>query len=178
MPSSNQSKKAVIVDEISSLVKDSKGFVLTDYRGMSVAQSQDFKKRLKESGATLMVTKNTLLKRALDSAHISVDEVIQKAFEGPTATLFVKNDEIAPLKIWSAFFKTAQLPQLKLGYFWGRFLNASELIEMSKLPTKEVLYGKVVSGLSSPLYRLVRTLSNPYQKFVYTLGQVRDQKSN
>lgn len=174
--SEKKQKKIQLVEELSERFQKAKGFVLTDYRGLSVAMSNELKNKLKETGTTFTVTKNTLLKRALDKASLNLPEDAQKSLEGPTATMFVNDDEVTPLKVWAAFVKTHQIPVVKLGYFWGKFLNADEVTRLSKLPPKEVLYAQLVRGLNTPLQRLHRTLSYNLQTFVYALNQIKEKK--
>lgn len=174
--SEKKQKKMQLVDELSEKLQKAKGFVLTDYKGLSVAMGNELKGKLKEAGATFTVTKNTLLKRALDKANVNLPEDLKKSLEGPTATMLVNDDEVAPLKAWAAFVKTHQIPVVKIGFFWGKFLNADEVTRLSKLPAKEVIYAQLVRGFNAPLQRLHRALSYNMQTLVYTLNQIKDKK--
>ncbi|HET7713235.1 MAG TPA: 50S ribosomal protein L10 [Patescibacteria group bacterium] len=169
MPSKTKIAK---VADLSDKLNRAKSVVLTDYRGLSVAQISDLRKKVEAVGASYEVTKNTLLSRSLGSK-----EIPSEALEGPTATLFSFTDEIAPLKALQDFIKTNNLPTVKVGFLGSDLLDATRISELAKLPGREVLLGKLVGSLKGSQYGLVSVLSGNVRKLVYALDAVAKSKS-
>lgn len=169
MPS--QTKIAKVAD-LSDKLTRAKSVVLTDYRGLSVAQLNDLRKKVEAAGAEYEVTKNTLLSRSLGEKEIPAE-----ALEGPTATLFSYQDEIAPLKALQDFIKANNLPSVKVGYLGQSLLTAIQVGELARLPSRGELLGKLAKTLKSNEYRLVGVLSGNIRKLVYGLNAVAKVKS-
>lgn len=165
-------KKIEKVADLSDKLNRSKSVVLTDYRGLTVSQLDDLRKKVEAAGAEFEVTKNTLLSRSLGEK-----EVPAEALEGPTATLFAYQDEVAPLKALSDFIKANSLPVIKVGFLGKELLDAVRVSELAKLPSREVLLGKLVGSLKGSQYGLVNALSGNMRKLVYALGSVAKSKS-
>lgn len=160
------------VADLSDKLAKAKSVVLTDYRGLSVAQLDDLRKKVEVAGASYEVTKNTLLSRSLGSK-----EVPAEALEGPTATLFAYQDEIAPLKALQDFIKANNLPTVKVGYLGQSLLTSLQVSELARLPSRAELLGKLARSLKSNEYRLVGVLSGNIRKLVYVLSGVAKTKS-
>ncbi len=148
--------------------------VLTDQSGLTVALSSELKKKLKAVDAESIVAKNTLLKIA---AQKSGYEIPTEALEGPTAALFGYGDEISPLKELTTFAKANEKPVIKVGFLDKDLLTAEKITALAKLPSKEVLRGKVVGGLYSPLYGLVGVLNANLRNLVYVLNSIQESKA-
>ena len=102
--------KKPIVDEIKGYVTDAKAAVLVDYRGLTVEQDTQLRKKLREAGVVYKVFKNTYLKRAFEgTAYAELD----KHLEGPTAVAFGMEDATAPARVLAEFAKTADKLELK-----------------------------------------------------------------
>lgn len=159
------------VKELSDRLDRAKAVVLTDYRGLTVSQLDELRKKVEAAGAEFEVTKNTLLSRSLGEKQVP-----DEALEGPTATLFAYEDEVAPLKALQDFIKTYNLPNVKVGFLGKDLLNASQVSELAKLPSREVLLGKLVGSLKGSQYGLVSVLSGNIRKLVYALDAVSKSK--
>lgn len=160
------------VTDLSGKLTKAKSVVLTDYRGLSVAQLDDLRKKVEAAGASYEVTKNTLLARSLGGKEIPAE-----ALEGPTATLFAYQDEIAPLKALQDFIKANSLPTVKVGYLGQSLLTSLQVGELARLPSRAELLGKLARSLKSNEYRLVGVLSGNIRKLVYVLSGVSKTKS-
>lgn len=163
-------KKIKIVEELKEKSGRARSLVLTDYRGLTHRQMEEIKKALKEVGADFMVTKNTLLKLALTNSQLlnSISNL-----EGPTATLFSYQDEIAPLSTLAKFIKNFGLPQIKMGILGEKVLSNEEILRLAFLPPREVLLTNLVRCLKSPLQRTTYALSFNIQKLDLILKGVR-----
>lgn len=171
--SKNQEKKSILVAEMSKKVKKAKAMVMTNYQGMTHRQLEGLKRALKSSDAELVVTKNTLLKRAL--AEVVGDTSILN-MDLPTATLFAYADQIAPLKDLAKSIKNLKLPLIKFGIFDGKIITEADVIKLSTLPSKDVLFAQLVVNLKGPLYGLHKALNWNLQKLVLALKAVENSK--
>lgn len=148
--------------------------VLTDQSGLPVSLSSELKKKLRSVDAESLVTKNTLLKLASQKTGYSIPD---EALEGPTAALFAYGEPISPIKELTAFAKTNEKPKIKLGFLGKDLLTAEKIGQLAKLPSKEILRGKVVGGLYSPLYGIVGVLNANLRNLVYTLNAIKDSQA-
>lgn len=169
----NREKKQHIVSEISAKVQKAKGFVFTDYQGLTHHQLETIKKAMKTMEAEYVATKNTLLKIALKEKNIE----LETDFQGPTATLFMYEDVITPIKELTKSIKLLNLPIVKLGLIDGKTLDAGEVDRLSKLPPLQVLQAQLLGQLLSPISGIHRALNWNLQKFVMTLDAIKNTKS-
>ena len=170
-------KKIEVVEELIEKLKKAKSLVLADYHGLTHKQLEDLRKSLEEAEADFIVVKNTLLKKAVEKADLSADLDKEEIFQGPNALLLAYQDELIPLKKVAQYIKQFQLPELKFGLFSKKLLTKGELIALSSLPSKEVLLGKLVGGLESPLIRFNMALKWNLQKLVLALKAVENAKT-
>ena len=168
-------KKIDLVNELKTKLEKAKSLVFSDYRGLTVAQIQDLKRKVKKEKGEYVVTKNTLIIKALEQLKMTVPDI--KDLKGPSATLFSYEDEVTPFKALVTFAKTAGLPVLKLGILENAILNKEQITSLAKLPSRIVLYAQVVGALSSPTYGLVNVLQGNIRKLVYTLDAVKSKKT-
>lgn len=177
--STNRQKKEKIVQELTDKIQKAKSLIFTNYQGLTHKQLEGLKKALKQANSELVVTKNTLLKIALNGSELGVQSLEDTSFlENPTATLFVYNDVIAPLKQIAKTLKLLGLPTIKFGIIDNQALTGDQLLELSILPSKEVLLAQVISELKSPIFGLHRALSWNLQRLVMTFEQIKNQKEN
>jgi large subunit ribosomal protein L10 len=156
---------------LSDLVGRSKGAILTDYRGLTVAEITDLRRRLRETNAEYHVVKNTLFKRAVQDG-----EGLNPHLEGPTAIAFALTDPVAPTKVLLDFIREKRKVTLKAGWIDGRIYDEPQLTALSKLPPREVLIAQVVGGIQAPITGLVGTLQAIISDFVYTVQAIADKK--
>ncbi|MBI2421164.1 MAG: 50S ribosomal protein L10 [Candidatus Levybacteria bacterium] len=172
-------RKEEIVEEILANLNEASGIVLTDYKGLTHRQLEGLKKELKSVNSSFTITKNTLLKLALENSKFkSQNSKLDESLENPTATLFIKGDSIEALKKLAKVIKELGLPKVKIGIVDGQALDAAGIIQLSQLPTREVLLGQFLGMLNSPISGLVIVLNANITKFVMTLKAVEKTKSN
>lgn len=165
-------KRINITDKLQAKLARAKTVVVTDYRGLNMTQLHELRGELVKQDAEYTVAKNRLVMRAAKEAGINITEDIK----GPTAVLFAYGDEISPIKSLAAFIKTNKLPEVKMGFLNGEPLSADRVSQLAKLPSREELIGKVVGGISSPLYGVVGVLQANLRNFVYTLNAIKESK--
>lgn len=171
----NRQKKEKIVAELLEKVARAKGFVFTSYQGLTHKQLEGLKKAVKPFDADFVITKNTLIKKAMESrppARSSAGEELKNA----TATLFLYGDPVMPLKALAKSIKELNLPAIKFGILDGAEMTSEQLLKLSTLPSKEVLLIKLVYGLKSPISGFHRALNWNLQKFVMTLKAIEKTK--
>jgi large subunit ribosomal protein L10 len=172
--SANRQKKVAVVTDLTEKVTKAKAVVLTNYTGLTHKQLEEFKRTIKKSDAEFAVTKNRLLKRALDDAKLPAEE---EHFNLPTGALFLYGDVVSPLKALAKMIKDFEKPILKYGVLDGKVMTGAEVLKLSTLPSREVLLGQLAGMLKSPIQGLHRSLSWNLQKFVMTLSAIQKQKA-
>src|SRR5499433_3679536 len=151
-------EKASIVSELSETLKRSPFVLVTDYRGMKVADFGELRNRLAPAGAEVHVVKNNFLKRAMtDSGFPDAGETLA----GQTAVVTGENDVAPVAKIFKAFAAEFKIASLKIGFVDRAILSAAELEKLAELPAREVLQAELLGLLLSPATRLVRLFNEP-----------------
>ena len=173
MALSKESKKKIIKDIIEKL-RESKGIVLTDYKGMNVSQINSIREGLKEKNVQFRIVKNSLVERASEELNI---KGITKDLVGCTAITFSDEDAVTPARLLKEIFKKNKIElRVKSGLVEGNILGPEQIMQIASLPSKEVLIAQVVTGIKSPLYSLVFILQSPLRGLVYTLETIRKKK--
>ena len=151
-------EKAKVVSELSEALKRSPFVLVTDYRGMKVADFSELRSRLAPAGAEVHVVKNNFLKLAMaDSGFPEVGE----QFAGQTAVVTGKAD-VAPIaKIFKSFSSEFKLAALRVGFVDREALSTAELETLAELPARELLQAQLLGLLLSPATRLVRLFNEP-----------------
>jgi large subunit ribosomal protein L10 len=169
-----KAQKVTLVEELTKEIADAKSLVLVNYAGLNVKAQQELKKRLNAVGARMVVVKNTLLKRAVESAKIDSQTATDEILSGQTALVISGAIQILG-KFSKEFVSEAGLPvpKFKVGVVEGSFQDGTNLSKLSTLPSRDILLGQVLGGLMSTMYGLVGTLQSPMSQLVYTLQNVR-----
>jgi large subunit ribosomal protein L10 len=161
-----QQDKVYSVQNLVEKLKQAKAVVLADYHGLNVAQMAELREKVKQSGGEFEVVKNTLLNRAAKESQIEIESAV---LQGPTAVLWAYEDQIAPLKSLVDFIKINELPKIKFGLLDQIVTPIEKIKELANLPSKEVLWARLVSTLQSPLFRLDNDLSTNLKKLLFIL---------
>ena len=169
----NREQKAAVIDEVAGQITQSEAIFAVDYRGISVPQAADLRVRLGEADATFRVVKNSLTERAADRAGA---EALKAYLEGPTAMTFVRGDAAVAAKALSDFRRTTGgLLEFKGGWMNGDPLTAEQVDAISRLPSRDVLYGRLVGMVASPLTGLVTSLGGLIGGLARQLQAMADQ---
>ena len=164
-------EKEKAIEELAELIGRSKGAILTDYRGFTVAEITELRKRLREQNAEYHVVKNTLFKRALQNG-----EGLHPHLEGPTAIAFALEDPVGPAKAILDFIREKRKGEVKAGFIDGQVYTEPQVGELSKLPPRDVLVAMVIGSIQSPITGLIGTLDGIISNFVRTLQAVADKQ--
>jgi large subunit ribosomal protein L10 len=166
-------KKVEQVQRLTDKLRHAKVAVLTDYRGLTVAQLQDLRSRLRTADVEFRVVKNTLARRAAAEAG---NEALQSELKGPVAIAFGYDDLGTPPKLLADW---ARATRLKLdivgGLVEGRVFGPDQVRQLADLPSREVLLAQLLGTLQSPVAQLVATIQAPVQQLVGLLEARKNQ---
>lgn len=171
-----KAEKTFFVANLTEELKSAKSFVLVDFAGLAVKPQQELKKQLAQVGAKMIVVKNTLLKRAGETAKIDPGALQDTVLQGQTALIVSESDPIAFIQVLGKFAKEfvsatgEAVPRMKVGVVEGIFQDPEALAKLSTLPGRDALLGQLLGTLTSPAQNLVGTLQNPMQKLIYTVN--------
>ena len=173
------------VAKLAEKIAKSKAIAFVDYHGLNAKQIGDLREKVKDASGELVIIKNTLLSRALQSTHYPLPASPAKRGEpttnyqltGPTATIIAFKDEIAPIRVVWENAKVSGFPKLKLGLFGKKMLDAQSLNTLASLPNREILQAKVIGALASPIYGLVNVLGANIRNLVLVLDQAAKKRA-
>jgi large subunit ribosomal protein L10 len=171
----NREQKAATIEALAEEINTSEAVFAVDYRGISVPQAAELRTKLREADATFRVVKNSLTERAADQVGA---ETLKPMLTGPTALTFVRGDAALAAKAIADLARTTQLVPFKGGLMNGDVLDANQIRAISRLPSREVLYGQLVGVVASPISGLVRTLNALVGGLAVALGQVQEKKAS
>jgi large subunit ribosomal protein L10 len=160
-------EKIESVEELRGRLTGVKTVLLTEYRGLTVAQLSDLRKQLRSVSAEYKVIKNRLARLALSPDLAEVKGLLK----GPTGMIISKDDPVAVAKALHTFARTNQALVIKAGYIEGRVLQPDGLKALADLPSREALRAQIVGAIAGPLTQLVSLLQAPQRELVYVLSQ-------
>ena len=149
-------------EELAEKIKKAKVVLLTDYKGINVADVTDLRAKLRNVNTEYRVIKNNITRRALAEAGI---EGLEGQLVGPTAVIMSNEDYLEPSKAIYEFTKNNDYYKIKGGVIEGKVMTAEEIITLAKLPSKETLLSMLAGALLANI-----------SKFAVALDQVRIQK--
>ena len=166
-------KKAQTIDRLQEVFSKCSVGILTDYRGLSVPEITDLRRRLKASGIEYKVVKNTLARFAAGRA--GKDE-LASFFVGPVAIAFGYGNITEPARALADYIGTSKASlSIKGGFLGDSLLTVEDVMTLSVLPSREVLLAKVVGGMQIPVLALLGCLTTPIRGFIGML-QARIQQ--
>jgi large subunit ribosomal protein L10 len=166
--------KEASVAELTDQFRNSNAALLTEYRGLTVAQLKTLRKSISEH-ATYAVVKNTLTKIAANEAGISS---FDEELAGPSAIAFVHGDTVAVAKALRDFARANPLLVVKSGYFEGAPLSAEEVTKLADIEPREVLLAKAAGAFKATLFRAAYTINAPLSKAVRTVDALREKQES
>ena len=170
----NRDQKAQVIEEVAGALREAQAVFAVDYRGISVPQAAELRTTLRAADSTFTIVKNTLAERAADEVGA---EGLKELLQGPTAMTFVRGDAAAAAKALRDFRRSTQntLLEFKGGWMDGQALSPEDVDAIAQLPSKEVLVGRLVGMIASPLSGLVTALNNLPAGLARQLQQIADQ---
>lgn len=167
-------EKVARVDRVAEMFKDARSVILSDFTGLDVAKISMLRKLCRENDILFRVVKNTLAKRGIQGTEA---EGLAQYFEGPTALAVSRENENAAAKLLAEFAEEHEAPKFKAGFVDGNVIDATEVLALSKLPSKEELVSQLLAGIKGPANGLVGVLQGPLRNLLSVLNQIQEQKS-
>ena len=170
----NREQKAQVIEEVAGQITESEAVFAVDYRGISVPQAAELRTKLREADATFRVIKNTLSERAADQAGA---EGLKELLQGPTAMTFVRGDAAAAAKALRDFRRGTgnTLLEFKGGWMNNAPLSPEDVDAIAQLPSRDVLIGRLVGLIASPISGLATALNNLPAGLARQLQAIADQ---
>jgi large subunit ribosomal protein L10 len=162
----NRDEKREVVERLVTQIKESKALIVTDYRGLTVTQTAELRRTLREAGASFHIAKNTLARLAAEQAE---RPTLIEFLEGPTAIAFIEDDPAATAKRLSEVARTTRILAVKGGVMNGHTLSADQIRELGDLPPRPTLLSQVVGAIAGPAQSMVGVLNAPLRDIVAVL---------
>ncbi len=148
-------QKKVTVAALIEKLKAAQAGVLVDYRGLTVGEDTELRRKLREAGVEYTVVKNTLTRFAAKEVGL---EELDEMLNGPTSLAISDSDPVAPAKIISDFAKKNDKIEIKAGFLDGKVISLDEVKTLANTPSRDTLIAKIMGSLNAPISELVRTL--------------------
>ena len=161
-------EKIETVEDLRQRLDGVKTVMLTEYRGLTVAQLSELRKQLRTVRAEYKVVKNRLARLAGDEHGF---EALRPHLKGPTALVIAKDDPVAVAKTLTTFARTNQALAIKVGVVDGQLVTPDGIKALSDLPSKEALRAQIVGLIQGPLTQLVTILTAKQRELAYILDQ-------
>ena len=168
----DRQQKAAVIDEVAGQISGSEAVYAVDYRGISVPAAAELRTRLREADTSFRVVKNTLTERAADQAGAPG---LKDFLDGPTAIAFVRGDAAMAAKALTDFARTTGTLTFKGGLLNGQPLTVEQITDIARLPSRDVLIGRLVGLVASPLSGLATSLNGFVGGLARQLSQIAEQ---
>lgn len=169
----NRDGKARVVSELTEKFQSAAAVFLADYRGLKVSEITTIRQELSKVQARMQVVKNRLMKRALDADE---SKQLSEHLKGPIAVTFVEEDAVGAAKVLAKYADEFEPLEVRVGFMRKEVIGHEQIKALSKLPSKEELYAKLLGTLMAPASNLVRALQGTSTQIVRALAAIRDSK--
>jgi large subunit ribosomal protein L10 len=172
--SSSQAEKAKKVASVHEMLKAAKMTIVTEFRGLTVAQMTDLRREIREASGEYQIIKNTLVRRALkDTAYGALERLL----EGPNGWVFGYDDPITLSKALVKFTASNEKLMIKGGVFEGEFMDPAKVKVLAQMPSRPELQAQLLALMQAPATQLVRLIQEPGARVVRLLEALRKGKS-
>lgn len=162
------------IESIKEQLSKAQVAIVTEYKGLSVDEITDLRRKLQKEDGDYTVTKNTLAKIAVKGTEY---EILTDCFKGPIALAFGFKDQVSPAKAVSNFIKEVKKGEIIAAALDGKLLSAEEAKALANLPSKEEIYAKMLGCVNSPASGIANSVNGVITQLVRTLAAVRDTKT-
>lgn len=169
----NKSQKEALVEDLKEKFSRAVSVTLVEFPGLTVAEANELRFKLRDVQGELKVSKNTLFKIAIKGSD---SEPLLESFQGPNAAVFAYEDPVQVAKVLMDFAKDHEMLKVKNGILDGKLMDAEGIKALSKLPSREVLIAQMLSVLVATPTNLVQVLSGIPRKLLYALRAIEEQK--
>ena len=166
--------KEKVLDELKGLFKNSSASVASNYSGLSTSDITDLRKKMSEKGIRLIVTKNTLVKKALENLKLEID---QEILDQPLIFAFGE-DEVEVSKELHTFAKEHENLEILSGFVRQEKADKAMITTLALLPGRDELQAKLVGVVAGPLTGFVNVLQGNLRGLVSVLSQYQNKLNN
>ena len=170
----SRKEKESILSDLEEQLTGAKSIVFADYRGSTVKQVDNLRKKLRSENVSTKVAKVTLIRKALEKQGVDVSAM---DFKAPVAMLVSKEDEVGPARILVDFIKENKNVQVLLGVMDNKVITSAEVKALAALPSKQELLGQVVRTINAPVSGFVNVLAGNLRSLVYVMNAIKESKS-
>ncbi|RMD86830.1 MAG: 50S ribosomal protein L10 [Candidatus Dadabacteria bacterium] len=181
----NREQKQQEIEALKEKLTKAEAIIFVDYQGLAVSELDQFKKEMRNKGGYSKVVKNTLINLAArDAFKDNNEDDVEKLcslFHGPSMLVASDTEIVAPAKVVAGFAKEHETFSVKGGWIDGGFVDAGQIEELSKMPSREETLSKLLSLLNAPATKVVQLLQAPASQFVRLLSAYKtklEEKEN
>jgi large subunit ribosomal protein L10 len=167
-------EKAETVAVVHEKFKTAKMAIVTQYRGLSVAQMTRLRREIREASGEYQVIKNTLVRRALQDTGY---DTLNRLLDGPNGWVFAYNDPVMLSKALVKFADDNDKLAIKGGFFEGQFMEPAKVKVLAQMPSKPELQARLLALIQAPATQLARLVQEPGARMVRLLETLRKAKS-
>ncbi len=168
----DRANKQKTVESLSEKLGSLAAVFAIDYRGIKVSEATEFRRKIRETGGTYRVVKNTLTKRALEGTGL---ESLEPHLEGMTGLAFTETDPVALAKAIHDFAKDVPAIAFKGGILDDEAMDEGQFRALASLPSKEALQSQLLSVLQAPIRNLLSVLEAPSRDLILVLKAKADK---
>ena len=148
-------QKQVVIDEIKDKFERAESVVVIDYIGITVAEADEMRRKLREANVDYTVYKNTLVKRAIAGTD---NESLAEILDGPSAFAFSYDDATAPARVLNDSIKEYKKMEFKGGIVEGEFYDKDAIQQIASIPSRDVLISKFMGSIQSHISSFARVV--------------------
>jgi large subunit ribosomal protein L10 len=165
--------KVAVVDDVKTRIGAASASIVSEYRGLTVAELAELRTALEAVGGDYKIFKNTLVRRAIDGSEY---QLLSEYLSGPSALTFVEGDISAVAKALRDFSRTNPLLVIKGGLADGSLLSAADLAALADLPPREVLLARLAGALAAPMQQMAGLLEALPRNMAYGISALIEQR--
>lgn len=169
----NLDSKKAVVEEVAAIAGKAHSAIAAEYRGMTVTELTELRKKARETGVYLRVVKNTLARRAVAGTEF---ECMQAGLVGPLLIAFSMDDPGCAARLIGDFAKDHNKLIPMVVAIGGQVYDSSELSRLASLPTRDQAISLLMAVMKAPIEKFVRTLAEPHAKLVRTVAAIKEHK--
>ena len=167
-------EKIAEVEAITTRIQSAQSMVLADFTGLTVLQMTEFRRTCRAKSVECRVVKNRLARIAADNADMAV---MKDHLTGPTAIMFGAESQVDPAKLVVDFAKDNEAMEIKGGFLDGAYLDKSQVVALSMVPSKDELIAKMMGSINSPLTGLAMVMNGVISGLARAIDAVAKQKA-
>lgn len=175
----NRTEKAALATELKSKFDKAQVAIFADYKGLTATQADDLRRALRTQQTEVKVLKNNVARLVTNEGGMGTDaKALMDGVVGPTLVAFAYGDPAAAAKVIHKFAQDNEAFKLKESLMGQKRIDVSGVEELAKLPSKEVLLGKMLGTLNAPITNFVGVLAAVPRSFVTVLAAIEKKKAN